>query len=130
CVTFKKNATRVDNACKDILSSKVIPALQADAGARIVVDGYRGEKEKPASISLDRAKNVRDRLADGKLGTAIDANRIVVRDGGASADTQVKIWLVPSGGVMPEGPAPATVGDVTPEKGGRRPAKKAAVKQQ
>ena len=124
CVTFKKNAARVDNACKDILSSKVIPALQADPGAKVVVDGYRGEKEKPASISLDRAKNVRDRLADGKLGTAIDVNRIVVRDGGVSADTQVKIWLVPSNGIDPEGPAPATVGDVTPEKGGRRPARK------
>ena len=130
CVTFKKNASRVDNACKDILSSKVIPALQADPGAKVVVDGYRGEKEKPASTSLDRAKNVRDRLADGKLGTAIDVNRIVVRDGGVSADTQVKIWLVPSNGTMPEGPAPATVGDVKPEKGGRRPAKKPAAKKQ
>ncbi|MFN0109551.1 MAG: PKD domain-containing protein [Blastocatellia bacterium] len=130
CVTFKKNATRVDNACKDILSSKVIPALQADAGAKVVIDGYRGEKEKPASVSLDRAKNTRDRLADGKLGAAIDTNRIVVRDGGVSADTQVKIWLVPSNGIMPEGPAPATVGDVKPEKGGRRPAKKAPAKKQ
>ncbi|HMV48574.1 MAG TPA: PKD domain-containing protein [Blastocatellia bacterium] len=118
CVTFKKNQARVDNACKDILSSKVIPALQADAGAKVVIDGYRGEKEKPEGLSLERAKNTRDRLADGQLlGTAIDTNRIVVRDGGVSTDgSQVRIWLVPSNGIDPEGPAPASVGDVTPEK--------------
>lgn len=121
CVTFRRNNSRVDNACKDILQSKVIPALQADPGAKVVIDGYRADRERPASLSLDRAKNVRDRLADGKLGTAIDVNRIDVRDLGVSADgSQVRIWLVPSNGVYPEGPAPSTVGDVTPEGGTRR----------
>lgn len=129
CITFKKNNARVDNACKDILTNKVIPALQADSGAKVVIDGYRGDKEKPESLSLDRAKNVRDRLADGKLGTAIDTNRIVVRDGAMSADgTQVKIWLVPTNGIDPEGPAAATVGDVTPEKKSAPARKKAAKK--
>lgn len=119
CVTFKRNNARVDNACKDILSSKVIPALQADPGAKVVIDGYRAEREKPAGLSLQRAKNVRDRLADGKLGTAIDVNRIVVRDGNVSTDgSQVRIWLVPTNGIDPEGPPPASVGAVTPEKGG------------
>jgi hypothetical protein len=99
------------------LSSKVIPALQADSGAKVVIDGYRSDKEKPEGLSLQRAKNVRDRLADGGLGTSIDVNRIVVRDGGISTDgTQVRIWLVPNNGLDPEGPAPATVGDVTPER--------------
>jgi len=121
CVTFRRNNARVDNACKDILQSKVIPALQADPGAKVVIDGYRADRERPASLSLDRAKNVRDRLADGKLGTAIDVNRIDVRDLGVSDDgSQVRIWLVPSNGIYPEGPAPSTVGDVTPERGTRR----------
>ncbi len=127
CMTFSKNNARVNNACKEILQSKVIPALQADPGARVVIDGYRGEKERPAGLSLQRAKNVRDRLAEGKLGTAIDANRIVVRDGGVSEDKQVTIWLVPSGADDPAGGTAASVGDVTPEKsparrrGARRP---------
>ncbi len=125
CITFKKNNARVDNACKEILQSKVIPALQADPGAKVVIDGYRGEKEKPEGLGLQRAKNVRDRLAEGKLGTAVDSNRIVVRDGGISADKQVTIWLVPTNGIDPEGPAAASVGDVTPEKS---PARKKATK--
>src|SRR5205085_11796672 len=52
CTTFKRNNARVDNACKEILQSKVIPALQADPGARVFIDGYRGEKEKPVGLSL------------------------------------------------------------------------------
>jgi outer membrane protein OmpA-like peptidoglycan-associated protein len=116
CTTFKRNNARVDNACKDILQNKVIPALQNDPGARVFIDGYRGEKERPDGLSLQRAKNVRDRLAEGKLGTAIDANRIVVRDGGVSEDKQVTIWLVPSGAAEPAGGTTVSVGDVTPEK--------------
>ncbi len=128
CTSFKKNNARVDNACKDILQNKVLPALQNDPGAKVVIDGYRGEKEKPEGLSLQRAKNVRDRLADGKLGTPVDLNRIVVRDGGVSEDKQVTIWLVPSNGLDPEGPAPTSVGDVAPEKGTPARKKKPAAK--
>jgi outer membrane protein OmpA-like peptidoglycan-associated protein len=133
CTTFKRNNARVDNACKEVLQSRVIPALQADPTARVYIDGYRGEKERPEGLSLQRAKNVRDRLAEGKLGTAIDVNRIVVRDGGVSADKQITIWLVPSGADVPPGGTEVSVGDVTPEKKAparRRAARKPAAKKQ
>jgi outer membrane protein OmpA-like peptidoglycan-associated protein len=126
CTTFKRNNARVDNACKEILQTKVIPALQADPNARVFIDGYRGERERPEGLSLQRAKNVRDRLAEGRLGTAIDVNRIVVRDGGVSADKQVTIWLVPQGADEPAGGTTATVGDVTPER--RAPARRRAAR--
>jgi len=117
CTSFKRNNARVDNACKEILQNRVIPALQADPGAKLVIDGYRADNEKPATLDLQRAKNVRDRLADGSLGTQIDANRIVVRPGGVSTDgSQVKIFFVPSGAADPPGPSAVDAGPVTPEK--------------
>jgi len=117
CTSFKRNNARVDNACKEILQNRVIPALQADPGAKLVIDGYRADNEKPATLDLQRAKNVRDRLADGSLGTQIDANRIVVRPGGVSTDgSQVKIYFVPSGAADPPGPSAVDAGPVTPEK--------------
>jgi hypothetical protein len=123
CVTFKRNNGRVDNACKDILRNQVLSALQADAGARLVIVGYRiDDREKPADLDLQRAKNTRDRLADGNLGTPIDANRISVAAGGVSSDgSQVVIWLVPSGADTPSGVTTVDAGPVTPEKkAGRR----------
>ena len=117
CNTFKNNNARVDNACKAVLQQTIIPALQSDPQASIIVDGYRGEKEKPAGLSLQRGKNVRDRLADGGLGTTIDANRITVRDGGVSTDgSQVRIWIVPAGAATPAGGTAVDAGPVTPEK--------------
>src|SRR5262249_5526423 len=58
CTSFKRNNARVDNACKEILQNRVIPALQADPTARLVIDGYRAENEKPANLDLQRAKTV------------------------------------------------------------------------
>jgi hypothetical protein len=117
CTSFKRNNARVDNACKEVLQQRVIPALQADPGSRLVIDGYRADNEKPANLDLQRAKNVRDRLADGSLGTQIDANRITVRPGGVSADgVQVRIWFVPSGAAEPPGPSAVDAGPVTPER--------------
>ena len=118
CVTFRKNNARVDNACKDVLRNQIIPAMQADAGARLVIVGYRtDDKEKPADLDLQRARNTRDRLADGNLGVAIDANRISVAAGGVSTDgSQVVIWLVPSGAENPAGVTTVDAGAVTPEK--------------
>jgi hypothetical protein len=117
CTTFRRNNARVDNACKDILRSQAVPALQADPGAKVVVEGYRGERERPATLDQQRAKNVRDRLADGSVGVQIDANRIVVRPGGVSTTgEQAKIWLVPTGAAEPPGPAAVDVGPVTPER--------------
>lgn len=118
CTTFKRNNARVDNACKDVLRSEIISALQADATARLVVEGYRGERERPATLSLQRAKNVRDRLADGSLGTTIDANRIEVRDGGVSPEGgRVRMWLVPQGATNPAtGAVSDNPGPVTPER--------------
>jgi hypothetical protein len=116
CTTFRRNSARVDNACKDVLRS-VISAMQADPGAKLVVDGYRADNERPANLDLQRAKNVRDRLADGSLGVQIDANRIVVRPGGVSTDgSQVKMILVPTGADDPPGPAAVDPGPVTPER--------------
>ena len=116
CTSFRKNNARVDNACKDVLRS-VISAMQADPGAKLVVDGYRADNERPANLDLQRAKNVRDRLADGGLGVQIDANRIVVRPGGVSTDgSQLKMTIVPTGADDPPGPAAVDAGPVTPEK--------------
>jgi hypothetical protein len=99
----------------------VISAMQADPGAKLVVDGYRAERERPANLDLQRAKNVRDRLADGGLGVQIDANRIVVRPGGVSTSgEQVKITIVPSGADDPPGPAAVDPGPVRPEARRRR----------
>lgn len=117
CVTFKLNNARADNACKEILQNRVIPALQADPTARLVIDGYRADNERPASLDLQRAKNVRDRLADGSLGVNIDVNRISVRPGGVSPDgAHVKIFFVPSGAADPPGPTAVDAGPVTPER--------------
>ncbi|HEX2490541.1 MAG TPA: PKD domain-containing protein [Blastocatellia bacterium] len=117
CTTFKRNNARVDNACKEILQNRVVPALQADPTARLVIDGYRADMERPASMDLQRAKNVRDRLADGSLNVQIDVNRISVRPGGVSVDgSQVKIFFVPSGAADPSGPSAVDPGPVTPEK--------------
>jgi hypothetical protein len=117
CTTFKRNNARVDNACKEILQNRVVSALQADPTARLVIDGYRADMERPASLDLQRAKNVRDRLADGSLNVQIDVNRISVRPGGVSVDgSQVKIFFVPSGAADPPGPSTVDPGPVTPEK--------------
>ena len=117
CMTFKRNNARVDNACKEILQNRVVPALQSDPTARLVIDGYRANDERPANIDLQRAKNTRDRMADGSLNVQIDANRISVRSSGVSVDgSQVKIYFVPSGASDPPGPAAKDVGPVTPEK--------------
>jgi len=114
CTTFKRNSARVDNACKSVLQD-VAQRLQADATARLIVTGFRNEKEKPARLSLDRAKNVRDRLADGSVGVTIDPGRVEVRDGGVSETDQATLVLCPSGATPPAGAA-AEVGPVTPEK--------------
>jgi hypothetical protein len=117
CTSFKRNNARVDNACKEILQNRVVPALQADPTARLVIDGYRADMERPASLDMQRAKNSRDRLADGSLNVQIDVNRISVRPGGVSVDgSQVKIFFVPSGAADPPGPSPVDAGPVTPEK--------------
>jgi PKD domain-containing protein len=117
CTTFKRNNARVDNACKEILQNRVVSALQADPTARLVIDGYRADMERPANLDLQRAKNVRDRLADGSLNVQIDVNRISVRPGGVSVDgSQVKIFFVPSGAADPPGPSAVDPGAVTPEK--------------
>ena len=116
CNTFKKNNARVDNACKNVLRD-VAAQLQADPQAKVIVDGYRADGEKPPALSLQRAKNVRDRLADGGLGVTVDANRITVRDGGVSADgSQIKMYFVPAGAADPAGGTAVDAGPVEPEK--------------
>ena len=120
CTTFKRNNARVDNACKEILQNRVVSALQADPTARLVIDGYRADMERPANLDLQRAKNVRDRLADGSLNVQIDVNRISVRPGGVSVDgNQVKIFFVPSGAADPPGPSAVDPAGRSPRR--RRP---------
>lgn len=116
CTTFRHDNSRVDNACKDALR-QVIQALQADPQARLVIIGYHADNEKPADISATRARNARDRLADGGLGAQIDVNRIALRDGGVSGDgNQLRIWLVPSGAEDPQVGTPIEAGEVSPER--------------
>ena len=124
CTSFKRNNARVDNDCKQILESQVIPAMQADPGAKLIIVGYRGERERPANLDVQRAKNARDRLADGSIrGVSIDVNRMVVSGGGVSTDgSQVKIWFVPSGADDPQGITAVDAGPVTPER--RTPARR------
>lgn len=121
CVSFKRNNARVDNACKDFLRTQVITAAQADPSAKIVIDGYRGENEKPTDLDVMRARNTRDRLADGGLGASIDANRITVRQAGVTSDgSQVKVYIVPAGAADPTGGTTVDAGPVNSEKKGRR----------
>ncbi len=123
CNTFKKNNARVDNACKNVLRD-VAAQLQADPQAKLMVDGYRADGEKPPALSLQRAKNVRDRLADGGLGVTVDANRITVRDGGISAEGyQIRMWFVPAGAADPAGGTAVDAGPVEPEKKAAAPRK-------
>lgn len=121
CDTFKFNNARVDNACKYILQ-EVVKKLEADPQSRLVIDSYYGDGESVAVATL-RGKNVRDRLADGSLGVAVDVSRLVVRPSGKAVDNdQVKLTFVPSGAQPPAGAAPANVGPVTKEPA--RPAAK------
>jgi hypothetical protein len=116
CTSFKNNSARVDNACKAVLQD-IARQLQADPQATLVVDTFRGERERPADLDLQRGKNIRDRLSDGSVGITIDPNRIIVRPSGVSADgTQTKMYFVPAGAAQPSGAAAATLGGVEPEK--------------
>ncbi len=115
CPMFKKNSARVDNACKSILQD-IVRQMQADPQAMLYVDGFRSEGEK-TGLDLQRAKNVRDRLADGSVGAQIDANRIVVRTGGVTTDTNhIKLTICQAGAPAPAGGEAATIGGVEPEK--------------
>lgn len=114
CTTFPRNNTRVDNVCKGVLQD-VARQLQNDPQATLYVDGYRTDNERDG-IDLQRARNVRDRLADGSVGIAIDVNRIVVRTGGVSDVGQVKLSFCPAGADRPAGGQEATVGPVEPER--------------
>jgi outer membrane protein OmpA-like peptidoglycan-associated protein len=127
CTSFKLNSARVDNACKAVLQT-IAQQLQADPQATLVVDAYRADNEKPEDLDLQRGKNIRDRLADGSVGTTIDPNRITVRPSGVSTDgRQTRIYLVPAGATVPPGAAAASLGGVEPEKKAA-PKKKAKAK--
>lgn len=129
CTTFKRNSARVDNACKAVLQD-IARQLQADPQATLVIDTYRGEKERPMNLDLQRGTNLRDRLADGSVGIAIDPNRIIVRPSGVSMDgTQARMYLVPAGADQPTGAPAATLGSVQSEKRTvRRPTKRSSKK--
>ena len=124
CNTFKKNNARVDNACKNVLRD-IAAQMQTDPQAKLIIDGYRADNEKPPELSLQRAKNARDRLADGGLGVTVDANRITVRDGGVSAEGyQIRMWFVPTGAADPAGGTMVDAGPVEPEKKAAAPRRK------
>ena len=124
CTSFKLNAARVDNACKAVLQT-IAQQLQSDPQATLVVDAYRAENEKPEDLDLQRGKNIRDRLADGSVGTTIDPNRITVRPSGVSTDgRQTRFYLVPAGADVPAGAAAASLGGVEPEKKAAPPRRK------
>lgn len=112
--SFRRNSARVDNACKDVLH-QVTLALQSDPQARLVVDAYQTMAEI-GDADRNRAKQVRDRLSDGMLGSSIDANRIVTRRGGSARnEARAYFWHCPAGATPPPGPTPVDVGKVTLE---------------
>ncbi len=113
CTTFKFNNARVDNACKYILQD-VVRKLEADPQAKLVIDGYY-KKGESSTIAFERGKNVRDRLADGSVGVTIDANRLIVRPSGETADHQVRMYVIPSGAKIPTGAAAVNAGTVAKE---------------
>jgi hypothetical protein len=115
CPMFRRNNARVDNTCKSILQD-IVRQMQADPQAVLYVDGFRSEREREG-LDLQRAKNVRDRLADGSVGAAIDPNRIVVRAAGVATDNNhIKLAICQAGAPAPSGGEPATVGPVEPER--------------
>ena len=117
CNTFKTNSARVDNACKAILMDAV-RRLESDPGAQLVIDAFH-RKNESSNLAFERGKNVRDRMADGSIGVSIDANRLLVRPSGTSADGGlVKIYLIPAGAKIPTGANTVNVGNV--KKEGRR----------
>jgi hypothetical protein len=108
CQTFKPGSARIDKACQEVLRSRVIPALEADPDAKLVIDGSYGTKERVRNLDLQRASNVRDLLTNpgSNLGTAIAADRISVRGGGVTSSAyQVRMWLVQRGADDPIDPA-------------------------
>ncbi|HZS04406.1 MAG TPA: hypothetical protein VFD58_06185 [Blastocatellia bacterium] len=115
CPPFKKGSPRVDNACKLVLSDTV-RVMQSDPQARLVIDAYSSPGEAP-SIALARGRNVRDRIADGSLGVALDANRITVRLAGVTRDgNHIRIWFLPEGAAMPPGGQEVDPGPVNSER--------------
>jgi outer membrane protein OmpA-like peptidoglycan-associated protein len=123
CITFKKNSARVDNVCKANLV-EVVRQLQSDPNAQIIIDSYAQPGEK-MNLSIERGKNVRDRMADGSIGVKVDANRLIVRPSGQSDEgAQVRLYLLPAGAKLPSGAPPADVGAVSKEGGRPAPAKR------
>lgn len=103
-MTFKANADVVDNACKEVLAGAVLPAVQSDPLARLVIIGYRLGNETPDSLGRQRAKQVQALLAGGSLGGAIDVERMVIASGGISPDgAMARFLLVRAGAQLPEG---------------------------
>lgn len=114
CSTFKPNSSRVDNACKAILTD-IARQLESDPQAQLVIDSYHRAGEKMI-VALERGKNVRDRLADGSIGVKVDANRLIVRPSGVTSESNfVRLYLVPAGAATPAGAPAVSVGDVTKE---------------
>ncbi|MBS1809701.1 MAG: hypothetical protein JST84_16185 [Acidobacteria bacterium] len=114
CNTFKTNSARVDNVCKANLV-EIVRQLESDPSAQLIIDSYSRPGEK-SNMSLERGKNVRDRLADGSIGVKVDANRLIVRPSGQSDDgSQVRLFLMPAGSKLPPGAAAADVGGVSRE---------------
>lgn len=127
CDSFKLNSARVDNVCKANLV-EVVRRLEADPNARLVIDSFSHTGEK-SNMALERGKNVRDRLADGSIGVSVDANRLLVRPSGQSADgTQVRMYIVSAGVKVPPGAQSVDVGAVTKEAGRAPAVRRAPIK--
>ena len=115
CTSFKHNNARVDNACKAVLQQMRSSYRAIRRQPSLLTP--TGEKEKPDDLDLQRGKNIRDRLADGSVGTTIDPNRITVRPSGVSTEgRQTRFWLVPAGADVPSGAAAASLGAVESER--------------
>jgi outer membrane protein OmpA-like peptidoglycan-associated protein len=91
-IDFKKNSPRVDNKAKAILDDVAL-RLQRDADSKAVIIGEQDAKEKPKTLSAQRANNAKAYLVKEK---GIDPNRVSLRSSSNPGMTD-DIWLCPAG---------------------------------
>jgi outer membrane protein OmpA-like peptidoglycan-associated protein len=102
---FKRNIARTDNQCKAQLDTQVIPRLQSDPTAVVIIDGH-SEKGERKGTAQKRAEGVKAYL----ISKGIDDRRIEIRtfndqraaQAPGGNNRRVTITVVPEGAQRPE----------------------------